>query len=137
MLNILVALRVWGPAWQGKKIAGPLRQSGRGRYSPLKQLARADIIFGPPGLHLVLKWSKNAVRIIKLPQLPLSPLCPVNATRKMLKLAPGTADSPLFQIKSKSQWLPLTDSQLRKHQKGIMLKLNMSQAGITFHSFRW
>ena len=110
-------------------------------YSPLKQLARADIIFGPPGLHLVLKWSKtmqakNAVRIIKLPQLPLSPLCPVNATRKMLKLAPGTADSPLFQIKSKSQWLPLTDYQLRKHLKGIMLKLNMSQAGITFHSFR-
>ena len=38
-------------------------------YSPLRQLARADIIFGPPGLHIVLKWSKtmqakNAVKII-------------------------------------------------------------------------
>ena len=110
-------------------------------YSPLKQLARADVIVGPPGLQLVLKWSKtlqakNAVRIIKLPQLPSSPLCPVNATKKMLKISPGTADSPLFQIKSKSQWLPLTDSQLRMHLKGIMQKLNMSQAGITFHSVR-
>ena len=46
-------------------------------YSPLKELARADVIFGPPGLHIILKWSKtmqakNAVRIIKLPQLPLT-----------------------------------------------------------------
>ena len=110
-------------------------------HSPLRQLAREDVIFGPPELHIILKWSKTmqaktVVRIIKLPQLPLSPLCPVNATRKLLKLAPGTANSPLFQIKSKAQWHPLTDSQLRKHLKWIMQKLNMSQAGITFHSFR-
>ena len=28
-------------------------------YSPLRQLARADIIFDLPGLHIVLKWPKT------------------------------------------------------------------------------
>ena len=65
-----------------------------------------------------------------------SPYAQLMVHRKLLKLTPGTADLPLFQIKSKSQWLPLTDFQLRKHLKWTIQKLNMSQAGITFHSFR-
>ena len=44
---------------------------------PPRQLAREGIIFGLPDLHIIFKWSKtmqakNAVKIIKLPELPFS-----------------------------------------------------------------
>ena len=28
-------------------------------YDPLKQLARGDLIFAPPGAHVIIKWSKT------------------------------------------------------------------------------
>ena len=28
-------------------------------FDPLKQLAKGDVIFAPPGAHLIIKWSKN------------------------------------------------------------------------------
>ena len=62
-------------------------------FSVLEQLSRGDIFFPPPGLHILIKWSKtmqtrDMVRIIKLPALQSSPLCP------------GNQDTPLFQIKN-------------------------------------
>ena len=59
-------------------------------YDPLKQLAREDIFFGPPSAHIMLKWSKtlqmnNSLRILKIPSLKPSPLCPVTALKTLLK----------------------------------------------------
>ena len=49
-------------------------------FSPLQQLAQGDIIFAPPVLHMLIKWSKtlqnrNQIKIIKLPSLGSNPLC--------------------------------------------------------------
>ena len=51
-------------------------------YSSLQQL------FAHPGLYILIKWlktlqMKNAVRILKLPALASSPLCPVAAVKKI------------------------------------------------------
>ena len=70
-------------------------------YDPLKQLARADIFFEQPGAHILLKWSKtlqmnNSVRLIKIPSLGSSPLCPITALRKLLSNTPQDPNNPLF-----------------------------------------
>ena len=56
-------------------------------YDPLKQLSRGDIIFAPPGIHMIIKWSKtlqskDKIKILKVPSLGKSPLCPVSAINK-------------------------------------------------------
>ena len=113
----------------------------RNAFSPYYQLARGDVIFAPPGLLLLIKWSKtiqakNAVKILKIPDLGANPICPVHAIRNAMSITPGANNSPLFQYKSNSQWQPLTDSQVRRHFALILKKLNLHNSNITFHAFR-
>ena len=86
-------------------------------YTHQKQLARADIIFSASGAHIIVKWSKtmqskDKVKILKIPSIPGSTLCPVQALQRLLKSSPGSANSPLFQNIFNSKWIPLTDSKL-------------------------
>ena len=110
-------------------------------FNPLEQLAREDIIFGPPGAHIIIKWSKtlqakNTVKILKIPSLGNSPLCPVTALRTALAITPSGSNNPLFQVKYRSEWVPLTDSKLRKNLSIILKTLHMHNSHITFHSVR-
>ena len=110
-------------------------------YDTLKQLARADIFFAHPGTHISLKWSKtmqmnNSVRVIKIPHLGVSPLCPISALKKLLANTPNQPNNPLFQIKYYQKWVPLTDTRLRKTFSSILNKLHLGQSNITFHSVR-
>ena len=107
----------------------------------MKQLARADVIFAPPGAHIIIKWTKtlqfkNKIRILKIPSLGSSPLCPVSALKQMLKLYSGSPNSPLFQIKCYGTWVPLTDTRLRKALTRLILSLGWENKNITFHSLR-
>ena len=78
-------------------------------FSLMHQLARGDVFFATPGLHLLIKWSKtlqkrNKAVIIKVSEIPGSILCPVSAVKELLRLTPGHADSPLFQVKLGAVW---------------------------------
>ena len=89
-------------------------------YDPLNQLARQDIFFSPPGAYVMLKWSKtlqmnNSLRILKIPSLRPSSLCPVTALKRLLRNTPKSKNAPLFQILNHGTWVPLTDSRLRKN----------------------
>ena len=110
-------------------------------FDPNYQLARADIIFAPPGAHVVVKCSKtlqfnNQVRILKIPHLGSSPLCPVRALNHFLKMPPGSKNSPLFQVQYQGSWVPLTDTRLRRNLSHILKILHLSNSNITFHSLR-
>ena len=53
-------------------------------FDPVKHLARAGVFFAPPGAHILITWSKtlqskNAARVLKIPHLGTSPVCPVQA----------------------------------------------------------
>ena len=66
-------------------------------FDPVKHLARANVFFASPGAHILMTWSKtlqskNAARVIKIPLLGSSPICPVQAL-KMYFLSP-----PLVEI---------------------------------------
>ena len=72
-------------------------------FSPLYHLARGDIIFAPPGLHMLIKWSKTiqdrkTVKILKLPSLGSNPICPVAAVKNLLQITPGSNNSPPVPI---------------------------------------
>ena len=110
-------------------------------FSHIKQLARADVIFSHPGASLLISWSKtmqtnDKIRLIKIPFLQGSPLCPVTALQVILRSVPGSNNSPLFQIKSKGAWVPLTESRVRKHFSLVLNKLGLQESNFTFHSFR-
>ena len=91
-------------------------------FSPLHQLARGDVFFAPPGVHLLIKWSKTLQNkdkavILKLPTVSDVNICPVHHLRFLLHSTPGHQDSPLFQVQLYNNWVPLTDSRVRKHLK--------------------
>ena len=110
-------------------------------FSTLHQVCRGDIFFAPPGIHILIKWTKtlqkrNKAVVVKIPRVNNVILCPVRAIEELLRLTPGNADSPLFQIQLYGSWVPLTDTRLRKHFYSVLQKLNLHQSGITFHYFR-
>ena len=111
------------------------------QFSPLKHLARGDVILRSDKLVLILKWSKtmqtnNQIKLITVPRIPNSSICPVVAIKNLLDLTPKGANLPLFQCKVATEWVPLTDNKVRRHLAMITEKLHLHQAGLTFHTFR-
>ena len=112
-----------------------------GTFSALEQLAKGDVFFAPPGLHILVKWSKtlqsrNKVVILKLPSISDTVICPVFHIKQLLKSVPGGQDAPLFQVLCYGRWVPLTDTRVRKHLKDVLMSLNLHNRGIIFHTFR-
>ena len=110
-------------------------------FSPLKHLARGDVIFKPNKVILLLKWSKtmqsnNEIKVIHVPRIPRSSICPVAALSNLLALTPSGCNLPLFQYKLAHQWVPLTDTKVRRHLHLILSRLGLAASGFTFHSFR-
>ena len=60
-------------------------------FSPLEQITRGDVFVAHPGIHLLIKWTKtiqkykykkrDSIRLLKIPSLGNSPLCPVKAIK--------------------------------------------------------
>ena len=92
-------------------------------YEHMKQLARPDVIFFTSRCTFSSQMVKtlqfrDKVKVLKIPSLGSSRLCPVAAVKAMLKLYKGDKNSPLVQIKSFGKWVPLIDTRLRKfHSK--------------------
>ena len=111
-------------------------------FSPLEQITRGDVFFAPPGIQLLIKWTKtiqtrDSIRLLKIPSLGASPLCPVRAIKNLMDLTPGTENSPLFQIKNeRAQWVTLTDTKVRRNFSTILQRLGLSQASMSLHTFR-
>ena len=90
---------------------------------------------------MIIKWSKtlqskDKIKVLKVPSLGRSPICPVAAVKKLLSTTPGSNNSPLFQIKCYFKWVPLSDIRLRKTFGIIMDRTLKSPAGVTFYSLR-
>ena len=111
------------------------------QFSPLKHLARGDVIFRPGKAVILVKWSKtmqnnDQVKLITVPRIPKSNLCPVSALLNVLSLVPEGANLPLFQIKVAREWVPLTDSRVRRHFDNVLGRLQLRNTGYTPHAFR-
>ena len=109
-------------------------------FNVVKHLTKGDIFFARDHATVLIKWTKtlqfaNQARMIKIPMLN-NIICPVAALKKCLKITPGDKNSPLFQYKTASTWLPLTDTRVRKHLQNVLKLLNLHENHVTFHSFR-
>ena len=104
-------------------------------------LCAGDLIFTKHFLKVVIKWTKtiqarDKVHLLTLPRSKGSRLCPYTACRQALRLyAPGEND-PLFQYKTGSTWVVLTDTRIRKFLSKINTKLGFPRNYFTFHAFR-
>ena len=111
------------------------------KFLPLKHLARGDVLFRPNKLIIVVKWSKtmqtnNQIKLITIPAIVGSNLCPVTAISNFLAITPKGPNLPLFQFKNVQNWVPLTDSRVRNHFAQILQKLGLAHSGLTLHTFR-
>ena len=102
-----------------------------------KHLARGDIIFAPPGAHIILKWSKTiqnkSGRVIQISAIPGSILCPITALQQFISANPTTPNQPFFTT-STSHHTP-TQSSTRKFLKTVLASLGIHSSA-TFHTFR-
>ena len=80
--------------------------------------------------------TRDTIRMLKIPALGTSPLCPVQAIKNLMLLTAGTKNCPLFQIKTESaKWVPLSDTKVRRNLTQILTRLGQ-HSGISLHTFR-
>ena len=110
------------------------------QFSKDKHFLRQDLIFQPPGAHLLVKWAKNfqdcnSSHIVQIPMVHNFFLCPVRALQTLLQSRPLPPQAPLF-----AQVFPpyhqVIDTQVRDALRSVLGILNISPSGHGFHTFR-
>ena len=109
-------------------------------FSQHHHFLRQDVIFGPPGAHLILKWTKTmqdrkAHHIIQLPTISNKYLCPVQALTALLKSRDLPPQAPLFASINPPH-PPIIDTHIRDALRAILLLRNISPVSHGFHTFR-
>ena len=79
---------------------------------------------------------RNKCRLVTLPKLGASPICPYGALKKIMALYNPGKNDPLFQIRTATGWKVLTDTRVRKNLAKINQLLNLPSNYYTFHTFR-
>ena len=103
--------------------------------------ALGDVIWGPPGAHIVITCSKTmqksgAIHVVQLPLLKDSILCPVMALKEMIKILAQDKEQPLFMIKTKAGKKVLTSFKARSFLKMVVVALGLNPKHYSFHAFR-
>jgi len=103
-----------------------------------RHLTRGDVIWGPPGAHIIIKWAKSLqlrgqFQVVQIPMLHASVLCPVKALKKYLSLSQVHVNQPLFCNINGS---PVTQTHIRNALATILRHLGLPPDQFTFHAFR-
>ena len=109
-------------------------------FSHSRHFIRQDIIFAPPGAHILIKWTKtlqdnNSSHVVQIPAVDNFYLCPVRALRTLLesRLLPPTA--PLF-ANNFPPYAHVIATHIQHALKSVLLFLSISPAGHGLHTFR-
>ena len=110
-------------------------------FDPTRHFLRCDVIFGPPGAHVILKWAKamqssSKHQVIQIPLIRNSPLCPVSALKVLLQSTPAPKSAPLFLLPRPSGLSVLTSPMLSSSLSNLLSSLGLNPAHYGFHSFR-
>ena len=110
------------------------------KFDPNKHLLRQDVIFQPPGAHILIKWTKtlqdnSSHHLVQIPALTNHILCPVRALHQLLDSRPLPPISPLFVHKS-PPYHPVIDTTLRDGLRRVLTHLGIPLLGHGFHTFR-
>ena len=96
----------------------------------LPNLSHGDVVWGPPGAHIITKCSKNMqvsgqVHVVQLPTLEDSSICPVTALRSIVSTNPDHADQPLFTVATQSGPRILTASKVRSAFRSLVQDIGL------------
>ena len=110
------------------------------QFSPSIHFLRQDVLFAPPGAHLLLKWTKTlqdgkSSHMIQIPYVDNWFLCPIRALKALLNSRPLPPGFPLFATiyPPHSQ---VIDTHIRDALRSVLAILNISMVGHGFHTFR-
>ena len=110
------------------------------KFHPCTHFLRKDLIFGPPGAHLIMKWSKTlqspkSYHIVQLPSISNPFLCPVSALKALLQSRPLPPTSPLFATIYHPHG-QVIDTVVRDALKTVLKHRGFSPSAFPFHTFR-
>lgn len=112
-------------------------------FDPKRHTCRGDIVQCPPGLVIILKWTKTIQRGQHIPMIPLpsvtgSPLCPCSAYRQMLQVCPTRSpNDPLLLLPGPGKVRKtLTSCQISRAFQACMLTLGYPDKAYSLHSLR-
>ena len=110
------------------------------KFDPDRHFLRKDLIFAPPGAHLLIKWTKTlqdhkSHHWVQLPTLQNHFLCPVRALKALLRSRPLPPLAPLF-ANNFYPYSQVIDTHIRDALRRILLHRNIPTKGHGFHTFR-
>ena len=110
------------------------------RFDPDKHFLKQDVIFAPPGVHLIIKWTKTLQdnkfhHMVQLSTIENMFLCPVRALKALLRSSKHPPTYPLFATHT-PPFNHILDSHIRQALKTILSIRNISHTGHGFHTFR-
>ena len=108
-----------------------------------RHTCRGDVLFGPPGILMLLKWTKTARsfadhHVVPLPAIENSPLCPVRAYKDMVHATPTRSqnDPLLTRVTSSGEIIVITSGLLRRGFSVMLTALGYSPRLYSLHSLR-
>ena len=112
----------------------------RFKFDPNRHFLRQDIIFHPPGAHVLLKWTKtlqesSSHHLVQIPLLSNPTLCPVRAIQDLIQSRPLPPSFPLF-VHNSPPFHPVIDTTIRDGLRKILVHLGIPLTGHGFHTFR-
>ena len=112
----------------------------RFKFDKNKHIWRQDILFLPPGAHILLKWTKtlqdsSAHHFVQIQALKNSTLCQVRAIKKLLRSRDISPPAPLFAHNS-PPFYPVIDTTIRNGLRKVLTHLRITLVGHGFNTFR-
>ena len=110
------------------------------KFNPDVYLIRQDVIIAPPGVHLLIKWTKTlqhhkSHHWIQLPSIKNHLLCPVRALQALLTSRLLLPTAPLF-ANNFHPYAQVIDTHIPDALKKVLVHRNISTTGHGFHTFR-
>ncbi len=111
-------------------------------FDPSRDTCRGDVLIKPPGVVLVLKWSKtlqtlSTTPLIPIPEIPGHDMDPKLALQQLLQVSPTTHPrQPLLMYTSQGRQHVLTSPLLNKYLSILITELGMEPSDFSFHSLR-
>ena len=112
-------------------------------FDPTRHTCRGDVLLQPPGLVIVLKWSKTMqaagpASLLPIPTVKIQAIDPVQAYRDMLSLVPtNNPNDPLLLLPTATHnRIPITVSILRQAFHELLVIIGVDPALYSLHSLR-
>ena len=84
---------------------------------------------------MVKNKNNYQIKLLTVPRISNSTICPVRAISNRLALTPKGSNASLCQVKYQQEWISLTDTHVKRHLAQVLSRLNLAGAGYTFDTF--